>query len=124
MLIKQQWVSIRELINILLKRLLHKLYLVSIENVKFDMDEIDKGMRSVGKEFEIRLAAKSDTTVLNDFLSKTDAQFQDLKAKYQLSQEQFNNCVKYFGETPLTLSPNTFFTTFVKFIKAYKVKIY
>ncbi len=62
-----------------------------------------------------------DTHVLKDFLSKAEQQFNELTNKYKLSQEQFNQCVEYFGETPRSQSPNTFFSTFVKFLKAFNV---
>lgn len=32
--------------------------LVSLENVQFDMNELEKGMRNTKKEFEIRLESK------------------------------------------------------------------
>lgn len=92
---------------------------VSLENVQFDMAELEKGMKNARREYEIRLESKSDVTILKEFLSKADVQFQELTTKYKMSQEQFNSCVEYFGEQPRTLSPNTFFSTFVKFIKAY-----
>lgn len=92
---------------------------VSLENVQFDMNELEKGMKNTRKEYEIRLGAKNDSVVLKDFLTKAEVQFQELQTKYKMSQEQFNSCVEYFGEAPRTLSPNTFFSTFVKFVKGY-----
>ena len=94
---------------------------VSLENVQFDMNELEKGMRTTKKEYEIRLDAKADTSVLKEFLSKAEVQFNELSNKYKLCQEQFNQCVEYFGETPRSQSPNGFFTIFVKFLKAFNV---
>lgn len=88
------------------------------------MSELEKGMKNTRKEYEIRLEAKIDISVLKEFLSKADSQFQELNNKYKMCQEQFNSCVEYFGEAPRTQSPNTFFSTFVKFIKAYNVWIF
>lgn len=86
------------------------------------MSELEKGMKNTRKEFEIRADSKAiDTQILREFLSKAEQQFNELTTKYKLSQEQFNQCVEYFGETPRSQSPNTFFTTFVKFIKAFNV---
>ena len=62
-----------------------------------------------------------DSPILKEFLSKAEQQFGDLSNKFKTSQEQFNQCVEYFGETPRSQSPNTFFTTFVKFLKAFNV---
>ena len=65
-----------------------------------------------------------ESQILKDFLSKAEAQYTELTSKYETSQEQFQQCVKYFGETPRSQSPNTFFTTFVKFLKAFNVNLY
>lgn len=99
-----------------------KAAMVSLENVQFDMTELDKGMKNTRKELEIRLQTQTiDTQVLKDFLAKAEQQFNELSNKYKLSQEHFNQCVEYFGETPRSQSPNGFFTTFVKFLKAFNV---
>jgi hypothetical protein len=95
---------------------------VSLENVQFDMNELEKGMRNTKKEFEIRVESKADTHVLKEFLAKAEPQFNELANKYKLCQEQFNQCVEYFGETPRSQSPSGFFTIFVKFLKAFNVK--
>jgi hypothetical protein len=97
---------------------------VSLENVQFDMSELEKGMRNTKKEYEIRLESKAETQVLKEFLGKAEAQFAELSNKYKLCQEQFNQCVEYFGETPRSQSPNGFFTIFVKFLKAFSVRFY
>ena len=39
------------------------------------------------------------------------------------SQEAFNNVVNYFGESSKTTPPSVFFPVFVRFIKAYKVRV-
>jgi len=92
---------------------------VSLENVLYDMNELEKGMKMTRKEYEIRLESKTDVSVLNEFFSKADSQFQELTNKFNKSQDLFNQCVEYFGEAPRSQSPNTFFTIFVKFNKAY-----
>lgn len=95
---------------------------VSLENVQFDMSELDKGMKATRKEYEIRLESKTgEIQVLKDFLSKAEQQFAELSNKYKVGQDQFNQCVEYFGETPRSQSPNGFFSIFVKFLKAYNV---
>lgn len=87
------------------------------------MNELAKGMKNTKKEFEIRQDSKTDTHVLKEFLSKAEQQHNELSNKYKLSQDQFNQCVEYFGETPRSQSPNTFFSTFVKFLKAFNVSL-
>ncbi len=86
------------------------------------MTELNKGMQNTRKEYELRLQSQSiDSQILKEFLAKAEVQFNELTNKYKLSQEQFNQCVEYFGETPRSQSPNTFFNTFVKFLKAFNV---
>jgi len=104
---------------------------VSLENVQFDMNELEKGMRNTRKEYEIRMESSSNNNSkhmhetssslqhLREFLSKAEQQFAELTNKYKTSQEQFNQCVEYFGETPRSQSPSVFFSTFVKFLKAF-----
>ena len=96
--------------------------MVSLENVQFDMNELEKGMKNTRKEYELRLESKTiDNQVLKEFLSRAEQQFSELSNKYKLCQEHFNQCVEYFGETPRSQSPNGFFSTFVKFLKAFNV---
>ncbi len=40
-----------------------------------------------------------------------------------LKQEAYAEVVEYFGENPKTLAPNTFFSLFVRFVRAFKVWI-
>lgn len=97
-----------------------KAAMVSLENVQFDMSELNKGMMNTRKEHDLRLQSQTmDSQILKDFLSKAETQFSELNNKYKLCQEQFQQCVEYFGETPRTQSPATFFATFVKFLKAF-----
>lgn len=104
---------------------------VSLENVQFDMNELEKGMRNTRKEYEIRMESTNNNNSkhihetssslqhLREFLGKAEQQFAELTNKYKTSQEQFNQCVEYFGETPRSQSPSVFFSTFVKFLKAF-----
>jgi formic-like protein len=106
-----------------------KAAMVSFENVQFDMNELEKGMKNTRKEYEIRLDSKSSSSsstsnsnILKQFLLKAEPQFAELTNKYKLSQDNFHQCVEYFGETPRSQSPTGFFNTFVKFLKAFNVK--
>ncbi len=97
-----------------------KAAMVSLENVQFDMTELNKGMVSTRKENDLRVQSQAmESQMLKDFLAKAESQFSELNNKYKLSQEQFQQCVEYFGETPRSQTPATFFTTFVKFLKAF-----
>lgn len=93
---------------------------VSLENVQFDMSELSKGMISTRKEHDLRMQSQNmDSQLLKNFLGKAESQFSELNNKYKNSQEQFQQCVEYFGETPRSQSPSSFFTIFVKFLKAF-----
>ena len=95
---------------------------MSLDNIQFDVNELEKGMKMTRKEYEIRSESKSsDLHSLKEFLAKADQQFNELINKHKLTQEQFSQCVEYFGETSRSQSPSTFFATFVKFIKAFNV---
>jgi hypothetical protein len=96
-----------------------KAALVSIENVQFDMNELEEGMRNTRKEYQIRLHLNTEIQYLNDFLTKFEPQFIELTNKYKQFQEQYNECVEYFGETSKSQSPISFFSIFVKFMKAF-----
>lgn len=70
-----------------------------------------------------KLKTTDNMQVLKEFLAKAEQQYNELLNKYKMCQEQFNQCVEYFGEAPRSQSPNGFFTTFVKFLKAFNVNI-
>ena len=55
-------------------------------------------------------------------MNEAESQFAELNIKLKLSQDHFNQCTEYFGESPKTVSPGIFFNIFIKFSRAFKVK--
>jgi hypothetical protein len=47
-----------------------KAAMVSLENVQFDMNELDKGMKNTRKEYEIRLESKVYLHIIYIFFEK------------------------------------------------------
>ena len=84
------------------------------------MNELSEGKKNA-KDY---LKQNGDLVVLKDFLSNVELQFQELENKYQNAQKEFITCTSYFGEKLHSLSSNSFFLIFFKFIKAYKVSLY
>lgn len=97
---------------------------VSLENVMVDINELQKGMQLVVKENDGWKDKESPTvTVLRDFLSHATDQLKKLKDDSIAAQEQYTSVVVYFGESPKTTTPSTFFSLFVRFAKSYRQAI-
>jgi len=56
-----------------------KAAMVSLENVQFDMNELDKGMKNTRKEYEIRLESKVYSHIIDIFVLK---EMSDLKCSH------------------------------------------
>uniref|UniRef100_A0A1B6L954 Formin-like protein n=1 Tax=Graphocephala atropunctata TaxID=36148 RepID=A0A1B6L954_9HEMI len=89
---------------------------VSLEIVVSDVAELEKGMEVVRKECKER----TNTTVLTDFLVNSEDKLKRLKADTRLAQDNFKECLEFFGESPRTSDASTFFSVFVRFIRAFK----
>ena len=59
--------------------------------------------------------------VLKDFLANSEDKMAKLKADAKIAQDAYGSVVEYYGENAKSLPPNTFFSLFVRFVKAYKV---
>lgn len=90
---------------------------VSLEIVVSDVAELEKGMETVKKECKER----ANATILTDFLVNSEDKLKRLKADTKLAQENFKECLEYFGESPRTSDASTFFSVFVRFVRAFKV---
>ena len=88
-----------------------------------DINELDKGMEMTKREYEARRDRDSTPLVLKDFLVNSEDKHKKLKTDLKTSREAYVSVVEYFGENPKTLAPNTFFSLFARFSKAYKVCI-
>lgn len=84
-----------------------------------EMNDLREGMNNSIEYLKL----KNDLIVLKDFLSIAQPQFKELEIKKENAIKEYNACVSYFGETPSGMSPNAFFSTFLKFQKAYNVRI-
>ncbi|XP_014252298.1 formin-like protein CG32138 isoform X2 [Cimex lectularius] len=88
---------------------------ISLENLVSDVKELEKGMDSVRKEN----SGRSDG-VLNDFLSSSEERLKSLQARLEEAKALFRETAEYFGECSRTTDPTTFFSFFVRFVKAFK----
>uniref|UniRef100_A0A8C9WLW8 Formin like 1 n=1 Tax=Scleropages formosus TaxID=113540 RepID=A0A8C9WLW8_SCLFO len=92
---------------------------VSLDSILQDVRSLEKGMEVVRKEFLVQ----DDNPVLKEFL-KTNNELMDILLKdSKAAQESYLSVVEYFGENPKTTPPSMFFPIFVRFIKAYKVRM-
>ncbi|XP_054286349.1 formin-like protein isoform X2 [Macrosteles quadrilineatus] len=99
--------------------LLHvdKAAMASLETIVADVAELEKGMEAVRKECS---KERANATVLTDFLTNSEEKLKRLKAETKLAQDNFKECLEYFGESTRTSDANTFFLLFVRFIRAFK----
>lgn len=95
---------------------------MSLENVITDVGELEKNMEIVKKESETRGYGNAQhVMVLRDFLNNSEDKLKRLKNETKMAQESFRDCVEYFGEARRGTDANTFFSMFVRFVKAFKV---
>lgn len=94
---------------------------MSLENIITDVHELEKGMDQVRKEVELR-GKGAQSHVLRDFLNNSEEKLRRLKADSKAAQDTFRECVEYFGESPRSTDASTFFSLFVRFVKAFKVR--
>ena len=107
------------------------LFSASFENILSDVNQIKRGMQMTEKQFEV-----SGDEILKKFISTNRSKvdkvtniffmllfLQDVLQIIQdteTAKEAYENVVKYFGETPKTMPPETFFPMVSRFIEAYK----
>lgn len=103
---------------------------VSLENVRTDLAELEKGMDVVRREAEQRgnnpsavgnAANNGASLVLKDFLANAEEKLRRLKTDVKNAQETFRDCVELFGESPRTTDANAFFSLFVRFARSFKM---
>lgn len=99
-------------------------FIVSLENVITDVNELEKNMDIVKKECETRGYVNAQhVMVLKDFLNNSEEKLKRLKNETKTAQESFRDCVEYYGEPRRGTDANTFFSMLVRFVKAFKVQI-
>lgn len=88
-----------------------------------DVSELEKGMEQVRKEAELRgKGTSAQNVVLRDFLANSEEKLRRLRADSKAAQDAFRQCVEYFGESPRSTDASSFFSLFVRFAKAFKVR--
>uniref|UniRef100_A0A4W5NNX0 Formin like 2 n=1 Tax=Hucho hucho TaxID=62062 RepID=A0A4W5NNX0_9TELE len=87
---------------------------VSLENVLLDVKELQRGMDLTKREYSMH----GHNTMLKDFITHNEGKLKKLQddAKIALA-------VKFFGENSKTTPPSVFFPVFVRFVKAYRVRL-
>ncbi|CAF0872036.1 unnamed protein product [Adineta steineri] len=94
---------------------------VSLENIQIDVQDLTRGLDNAKKELVIRQTMKNvETRPLEEFLNIAQDKIDRLVKDAKSAQDSFNQCVEYFGEPPRTQTPSNFFSTFVKFQRAYQ----
>ncbi|XP_071978606.1 formin-like protein 2 isoform X4 [Engystomops pustulosus] len=90
---------------------------VSLENVLLDVKELQRGMDLTKREYTMH----DHNLMLKDFIQNSEGRLKKLQDDAKISQDAFDDVVKYFGENPKTNPPSVFFPVFVRFVKAYKL---
>lgn len=97
---------------------------VSLENVIADVNEMEKGMEVVRREAEQRGKNAQQNMLLKDFLLNSEEKLKKISADTKVAQESFKECLEYFGESSRNPDANAFFSQLVRFVKAFKVRIF
>lgn len=100
-------------------RHLEKAATVSLDNVLSDIGELEKGLELTKREYEAR-RDRDIPILLKDFVSNADDKVKKLKSDAKHAQESYGKVVQHFGENIRTISPNSFFSLFLRFIKSFK----
>ena len=94
-----------------------------MENITTDIRELEKGMEMTRKEYDSRRTSRDQLTILKDFLANSEDKLKKLLSDVKTAQDAYKRVVEYFGENPRTVSPSTFFSQFVRFVNAFKVRL-
>lgn len=95
---------------------------VSLENVITDVSELEKGMDVVRKEVEQR-GKNTQNLVLKDFLANSEDKLRKISVDTKVAQQNFKECLEFFGESSRNPDANAFFSLLVRFVKAFKVRV-
>uniref|UniRef100_A0A8C7FLH6 Formin like 2 n=1 Tax=Oncorhynchus kisutch TaxID=8019 RepID=A0A8C7FLH6_ONCKI len=92
---------------------------VSLENVLLDVKELQRGMDLTKREYSMH----GHNTMLKDFITHNEGKLKKLQDDAKIAQDAFDEALKFFGENSKTTPPSVFFPVFVRFVKAYRVRI-
>ena len=98
---------------------------VTLETCAIEVNEIEKGMELCKNELNQRnssgLSNNPATKSLAAFISQKGPEVASLRESLKKAQQQYNECVEYFGENPKMMeSSSQLFGTFVRFLKNFK----
>lgn len=98
---------------------------VSLETCALEVIEIEKGMELCKNELAQRnssgLSNNPATKSLAAFINTKGPEVRELREELRKAQQQYNECVEYFGENPKMMeSSNQLFGAFVRFLKNFK----
>ncbi|KAJ8314369.1 hypothetical protein KUTeg_008930 [Tegillarca granosa] len=101
-------------------RFIEKAAVVSMENVTTDVHELEKGMELTKREYEARKSSRDQPMILKDFLINSEEKLKKLLGDVKTATDSYKRVVEYYGESPRSVSPTTFFSQFVRFVNAFK----
>ncbi|XP_055352129.1 formin-like protein [Paramacrobiotus metropolitanus] len=94
---------------------------VALENVVTDIHELEKGMEMTRREAEIK--KPSGPTLLARFLEEQEARLGQLQKEKKIAEDAFVEAVEYFGESRRTIQPKDFFSSVLRFAKAFRAAL-
>lgn len=101
-------------------RFIEKAAVVSMENVTTDVHELEKGMELTKREYDARKSSRDQPMILKDFLINSEDKLKKLLGDVKTATDAYKRVVEYYGESPRSVSPSTFFSQFVRFVNAFK----
>lgn len=115
-----------------LQSLLERAAALSMETVSSEVIDLDRSMEMARKELSIRKQnavktreADLTTTRLANFVNGKGPEVSALKEALKSTQQEYNDCVQYFGENPKLLESSSYlFGAFAKFLKQYRQCLY
>ncbi|GAV07212.1 hypothetical protein RvY_17081 [Ramazzottius varieornatus] len=93
---------------------------VSLENVITDIHELDKGMEMTRRECELGMKHSVGWQLLSDFVGHNEQRLSQLQKEQRIAVEAFADAAEYFGESQRTIQPKDFFTSILRFTKAFR----
>uniref|UniRef100_A0A8C6SPX1 Formin like 1 n=1 Tax=Neogobius melanostomus TaxID=47308 RepID=A0A8C6SPX1_9GOBI len=98
---------------------LDKAAMVSLDSILQDVRALERGMEVTKREFSV----EQGSPVLQSFVHSNTTLLDSVIADGKKAQDVYDSVVEYFGENHKSTPPAMFFPVFVRFIKAYKVRL-
>lgn len=112
-----------------LQSLLERAAALSMETVSSEVIDLDRSMELARKELSIRKQSATvktkegdmTTSRLASFVNSKGPEVSALREDLKRTQQEYNECVQYFGENPKLLESSSYlFGAFAKFLKQYR----